>query len=270
MEYFQIGLCLLVLQQHILSCLGLCDQRTFGGDLKCCRGKDSKCFVKVQNTRKSGQPNTICYCDSYCEYTKDCCEDYKEVQKLCNNPRDCQVSNWGKWSECNTDCGIGSMRRKRKITKYPLNGGEACPVLKQTRGCNRAMCNKNNYATILPILYRRPLHYGFELILPAPIEAKYRKELKSNSFCVHYRLTNKREACQASWARSLHPQVPICVECQARVMSNGQCRGEGALGVRTRWKALGVQRCHGDWVRLGQVIPNCNCNKPEFSNFVFV
>lgn len=259
----------MVLQQNILSCLGLCDQRQFGGELKCCRGKDPECYVKVKNTRQKGTTPSICYCDSYCLFTEDCCEDYPKAVQLCSNPRPCKVSKWGKWNNCNTDCGIGSMTRTRKIIQYPLNGGTACPALKQTRGCNR-VCNTNNYATILPILYRRPVYYGFEEILPAPLEVEYKKEFRSSSFCVYFKLTNKRDSCQSSWARTLNADRLICVECQSRVMVNGHCRGEGQHGIRTRWKALGVSRCHGDWVRFGEIEENCVCNKDRLSNFVFV
>ena len=92
----------------------------------------------------------------------------------------------------------------------------------------------------------------------------------SYSYCVHYRLTFKRKSCTNTWAKQLVSHTPVCVECQSRVMDNGRCRGEGALGVRTRWKALSVDRCHGDWIRLGPIIPNCVCSESQFVNFVFV
>ena len=71
--------------------------------------------------------------------------------------RDCVVSNWEGWSECNTDCGIGIMRRKRKVLEYPKNGGKKCPPLRQTRGCNKnTLCVKNNnnckYFFIVPFI----------------------------------------------------------------------------------------------------------------------
>lgn len=273
MEYVQIGLCLVLIQQQILSIVGMCDQTKMGGELKCCKGKDSKCFVKVQSRRSLGQTNTICYCDSYCKFTNDCCEDYDKIQKLCNNSRDCVVSNWEEWSNCNTDCGIGIMRRKRKVLEYPLNGGNKCPSLRQTRGCNKnTLCDKNNknHATILPILYRRPPIYIYENILPATVDVQDSKNTIAYSYCVHYRLTYKLKGCENTWAKSLVTYTPICVECQSRVMDNGHCRGEGALGVRTRWKALGLERCHGEWIRLGPVIQNCICSENQFSNFVFV
>jgi len=270
MEYLELGFCIILIQQLMSCAHGMCDQREFGGELKCCNGKDSNCFVKMQTSRTMGQANTICYCDSYCKYTGDCCKDYEKAQKRCRNPRHCQVSDWGVWSECNTDCGIGSMRRRRRVLKYPLNGGDACPTLKQTRGCNRDLCDKNNYATILPILYRRPHFYIYENILPASFEEQNQKDRIPTSSCLHFQLSNKRNACERSWARTLEPEKPVCVECQSRVMDNGMCRGEGQVGVRTRWKALGILRCHGEWIRLAPVIPNCKCNERQFSNFVFV
>ena len=79
----QVIISLLCVQCYIILCLGMCDQRKFGGSLKCCDKKDSKCFVKVYSNRTRGLPNKICYCDSYCKFTDDCCEDQKKVEKLC-------------------------------------------------------------------------------------------------------------------------------------------------------------------------------------------
>ena len=90
------------------------------------------------------------------------------------------------------------------------------------------------------------------------------------SYCLHYRLSYKRKSCDNTWASTFRTEIPVCVECQSRVMNGGHCRGEGAVGVRTRWKALGVPRCHGDWIRLGEIIPNCTCGEKQFANFVFV
>lgn len=65
------------------TCHGLCDQRRFGGKLKCCTAKDSDCFVRVNNSRRRGKSNTICYCDDYCRFTNDCCQDVHRVKSLC-------------------------------------------------------------------------------------------------------------------------------------------------------------------------------------------
>ena len=63
----------------------MCDQRPFGGKLMCCSGKDSKCFTKVDTKWKHGQSKDVCYCDSHCKFTKDCCPDYEKVKRLCNS-----------------------------------------------------------------------------------------------------------------------------------------------------------------------------------------
>ena len=90
------------------------------------------------------------------------------------------------------------------------------------------------------------------------------------SYCVHYKVTFKLDACENTWASSLESHVPVCTECQSRVMDGGHCPGEGAVGMKSRWKALGLHRCRGDWIRLGPIIPNCTCKEKQFSNFVFV
>ena len=81
----------------------------------------------------------------------------------------------------------------------------------------------------------------------------------------------KRPHCKGTWAEELESNLPVCVECQSRVMdASGHCRGEGEMGIRTHWKALNLYRCHGEWIRLGPAIPNCTCTDTLFSNFVFV
>ena len=74
---------LALLQIVIEICHGMCDQRPFGGKLKCCTKKDSNCFVKVNNSRRRGNQNTICYCDDYCKFTNDCCSNVSKVKSLC-------------------------------------------------------------------------------------------------------------------------------------------------------------------------------------------
>lgn len=42
----------------------------------CCTGRNNECF-------EYSRRKTVCYCDAYCQKTRDCCEDYQRV---------CQVS----------------------------------------------------------------------------------------------------------------------------------------------------------------------------------
>ena len=41
-------------------------------------------------------------------------------------PKDCKISDWGKWGECDAKCGGGHRKRVRSIVQKPVNGGNAC------------------------------------------------------------------------------------------------------------------------------------------------
>ena len=38
--------------------------------------------------------------------------------------QDCQVSEWGPWSDCDNQCGSGSQERTRTIMTEPSRGGK--------------------------------------------------------------------------------------------------------------------------------------------------
>jgi hypothetical protein len=56
---------------------------------------------------------------------------------------DCTVAPWDPWSECDTECGTGTMKRDRRVIRQPENGGRHCPTLTQHRGCQGTKCNVN-------------------------------------------------------------------------------------------------------------------------------
>lgn len=60
---------------------------------------------------------------------------------------DCQVSEWGAWSNCSKSCGLGESFRTRQIIRHPKRGGMPCPGLKQISWCgSERTCNTNeNY-----------------------------------------------------------------------------------------------------------------------------
>lgn len=268
--FFLVAVCL---RTALVDCQ--CDQRPYGGSMMCCAGRNSDCYVKIKNLPKNTtSTRRICYCDEYCKLTKDCCSDYNKIQEACRGATDCRVSDWTSWTACSNDCGAGIMKRKRFIIETPQNGGKACPKLRQKRGCGLYLCKrKSQTAFILPAdPYRRvPLgSFGFEEILPAPKKNQPTTQ-KVDSYCINFKLMVKRSRCTGTWADKLESALPVCVECQPRVLgANGHCRGEGALGVRSHWKAFLIPRCHGEWIRLGPIIPNCTCTNKYFSNFVFV
>ncbi|XP_023814030.1 somatomedin-B and thrombospondin type-1 domain-containing protein isoform X2 [Oryzias latipes] len=115
----------------------------------CCSGRNNDCY-------ESSRRKTVCYCDTYCQKTGDCCEDYRGVCQI--SAIDCVVGSWGAWSLCTSKCGVGSTERSRQVSVPPRNGGAPCPDLRQRRGCygNAAVCSAaKEVAKILPDSFKR-------------------------------------------------------------------------------------------------------------------
>jgi len=55
--------------------------------------------------------------------------DYMEEMCFVPCARDCQLSSWTSWTECQTDvrCGNGVQSRSRYIIEPSLDGGRECP-----------------------------------------------------------------------------------------------------------------------------------------------
>lgn len=62
---------------------------------------------------------------------------------------DCQVGDWGAWSECDRSCGTGMMTRNRQILQAAQNGGKHCPTLQQKRSCQGYRCHGHHDKKIL-------------------------------------------------------------------------------------------------------------------------
>ncbi|XP_064248265.1 uncharacterized protein LOC135282427 isoform X1 [Passer domesticus] len=93
---------------------------------RCCPGRNNVCWAP-------GARRARCYCDSYCQRTGDCCQDYLAT---CRRAAvGCAVGPWGPWSGCSSPCGVGSRARSRQVTVPPRLGGDPCPDLQQRRGC---------------------------------------------------------------------------------------------------------------------------------------
>ncbi|XP_062400157.1 thrombospondin type-1 domain-containing protein 7A [Sardina pilchardus] len=115
----------------------------------CCSGRNNECFEYTKR-------KTVCYCDTYCQKTGDCCEDYKSVCQI-SAAIDCVVGSWGAWSACSSLCGGGSTERSRQVLTPPRYGGTPCPDLKQRRGClgHARHCKAREVAKILPDSFKR-------------------------------------------------------------------------------------------------------------------
>ncbi|NWX87065.1 SBSPO protein, partial [Nothoprocta pentlandii] len=93
---------------------------------RCCPGRNNECWAP-------GGGGSRCYCDTYCEKTRDCCADQRAACRQA--ALDCVVGPWGPWSGCSSACGVGSQARGRHVAVPPRHGGQPCPDLKQRRGC---------------------------------------------------------------------------------------------------------------------------------------
>ena len=54
-----------------------------------------------------------------------------------------QVSSWTQWGSCSKSCGFGKSQRARTVTRNAKHSGNACPVLQETKTCNRFQCPVN-------------------------------------------------------------------------------------------------------------------------------
>lgn len=69
-----------------------------------------------------------------------------ESQKSCNTdpcPVDCQVGEWGGWSQCSAECGGGVRERTRDILTPASHGGEPCPATDDETSCHMGSCDSN-------------------------------------------------------------------------------------------------------------------------------
>uniref|UniRef100_A0A1I8PIW5 SMB domain-containing protein n=1 Tax=Stomoxys calcitrans TaxID=35570 RepID=A0A1I8PIW5_STOCA len=129
---------LMVLQHSRLALAGSCREAQL-----CCNGRDSSCVVQKApiNSIIEDLNDKPCYCDHACLKLGDCCNDFKDHCGVL----DCQVSDWGQWSECNASCGAGITTRGRKVLQPAQNGGKHCPTLLQKRACQGFRCHGHRH-----------------------------------------------------------------------------------------------------------------------------
>lgn len=75
----------------------------------------------------------------------DDCPDLME-SRVCNTTpcdRDCEVSPWSEWGNCDKQCDGGKQLRTRKITQEPIGQGKQCPELLDSQDCNTQECYKD-------------------------------------------------------------------------------------------------------------------------------
>ncbi|CAN9498609.1 unnamed protein product [Ophioblennius macclurei] len=72
----------------------------------------------------------------------ECSQELQQTQKcmMPECPRDCLVSEWSEWSECNKSCGKGHTVRTRMVKLEPQFGGSICPETIQRKKCKIRKC----------------------------------------------------------------------------------------------------------------------------------
>lgn len=258
--------------------------RTCGEKEECCPGQNNTCFAF--GPRVDRMESDRCYCDANCLIMGDCCLDYAHVCKA----QDCTVREWGEWSNCSNPCGYGKRLRFREVENYPENGGKHCPALKQRRACvgfEEQFCAQLNVehqaeelqerAHLLPQefgIYRTMKKYDpWKGILKNLYEKYFNEIFTRATYCGHYKIHSTSPHCLGeAWAASLQVNETVCVECQPVAMNREigmRCMGHGVYRHLTTWKAVDVQKCHGDWELVQPHLP-CTCNAEIQPSFIFI
>ncbi|XP_068887521.1 somatomedin-B and thrombospondin type-1 domain-containing protein-like isoform X1 [Aphelocoma coerulescens] len=243
---------------------------------RCCPGRNNACWAP-------GTRRALCYCDSYCQRTGDCCQDYLAT---CRRAAvGCAVGPWGPWSGCSSPCGVGSRARSRQVTVPPRHGGDPCPDLKQRRGClgQHPTCGtaKGNVGCLLPSCVVVPMccrprcpSWGVFNHPRAPHSCSSARGSQDTAQLLQpglQRSLAKSWAAAArgalwvgppcrgqAWSRRLQRDKQVCVECWGNL---SHCTGHGLQGARTFWVAASVVGCQGSWVQEG-LQEGCVCSPP--------
>lgn len=237
-----------------------------GGSCKanklCCPGRDSACVVQNANLNslaKYSANDKPCYCDHACLKLGDCCSDFKEACGVA----DCQVSGWAAWSECDTECGPGTMVRTRTVTQEAQNGGKHCPSLTQKRGCLGTRCPHNPRSALKETAMLLPMELSSSRKINETSDIRHNlwdrypkdpNEDHSKEYCVVFQVIKISQAChREEHFSNLEEGGKVCVRCEAQAMRPSlgyRCPGHGTMARSTRWAALSTPHCHGRWMRL--------------------
>ncbi|KAH8315424.1 hypothetical protein KR067_008703 [Drosophila pandora] len=189
----------------LASCMPL--PRVSGGSCReaqlCCTGRDSSCVVQKApiNAIIEDLSDKPCYCDHACLKLGDCCDDFKDHCGVL----DCQVGDWGAWSECDKNCGTGMMTRTRQILQAAQNGGKHCPTLLQKRGCQGYRCHGHRdkkilreMALLLPAALSHNRHANDSSDIRRNLRMRYHDSYKHNrdhEYCVEFEVIKSSKAC---------------------------------------------------------------------------
>ncbi|XP_023179694.2 uncharacterized protein LOC111605416 [Drosophila hydei] len=169
----------------------------------CCNGRDSSCVVQKApvNAIIEDLSDKPCYCDHACLKLGDCCDDFKDHCGVL----DCQVGDWGAWSDCDKSCGAGMTTRTRQVLQAAQNGGKHCPSLLQKRACQGYRCHGHRdkkilreMALLLPAALTRNHRANDSSDSRHNLRTRYRDSYKHNrdhEYCVEFEVIKASKAC---------------------------------------------------------------------------
>jgi hypothetical protein len=106
-----------------------CDKMCGGGTVK-----RNRTIIKKQN--EAGKP-----CNET-EQARPCnpqpCKQLITPQPI--TPQDCELSDYGDWTDCDKACGGGKKKRYRIIINQPTGDGKPCNGTEQVLSCNTQHC----------------------------------------------------------------------------------------------------------------------------------
>ena len=87
----------------------------------------------------------------------------------------CEVSDFGPWTECSKSCGGGTRTKTRKVTQEKAGTGSECPTnLHEDGTCNNDVCPGNlsynremkKFVCVVCQVFKRPSGVGAVLQTP--------------------------------------------------------------------------------------------------------
>ncbi|KAH8264717.1 hypothetical protein KR044_002261 [Drosophila immigrans] len=245
----------------------------------CCNGRDSSCVVQKApiNAIIEDLSDKPCYCDHACLKLGDCCDDFKDHCGVL----DCQVGEWGAWSECDKSCGSGMMTRTRQIVQAAQNGGKHCPTLLQKRACQGYRCHGHRdkkilreMALLLPASFSHSRHNANDTSeLRRNLRTRYRDSYKHNrdhEYCVEFEVIKASKACHKLPPYNLMLEGDrITVRCDLEALIQDKETAEGkqqsakGAAATTTTTTTAATRTHGYLMEDGEDNSNGNGNGNE-------
>lgn len=286
LSLFRVGLFVILVGPSVVFA-GSC-----GESKLCCPGRDSSCVVQKAplNSIIEDLSDKPCYCDHACLKLGDCCYDFKESCGVI----DCQVSPWGAWSNCDAECGSGTMSRTRSVVLEPQNGGRHCPSLQQRRGCQVSNCHHHHdhaikeMALLLPGILSKMRKVNQTTDIRRNLQISFPDDHPefdvTKEYCVEFEVLKASKGCKnEEYFNALKEGERVCVRCESEALRKNlgwRCQGHGVAGLVTRWSAMTAPHCHGKWLRpqhandpltcASGVCANATVTGEKDTSFIFV